>query len=124
MAFPGQLTCGVAIDVPDMIASTLSPVCHALTMLAPGAKVKRQGPTLLKVARASVLVLAPTTMASGADEGLKEQAFPPLLLPAAATTLMLRCVHKNGLVTGFEGGRFLYTVVSPLSLKSNTWTSH
>ena len=70
MGLYGQLTCGVAIDVPDIIASTLSPVYHALTMLAPGAKVNTQGPTLLKVARASVLVLAPTTRADGADEGL------------------------------------------------------
>ena len=99
MGLYGQLTCGVAIDVPDIIASTLSPVYHALTMLAPGAKVNTQGPTLLKVARASVLVLAPTTMASGADEGLKEQAFPPLLLPAATTTLMLRCACTTGLVS-------------------------
>ena len=82
-----------------MVASSVLLVGQALTMSAPGAKVNTQGPTLLKVARASVLVLAPTTMASGADEGLKEQAFPPLLLPAATTTLMLRCACTTGLVS-------------------------
>ena len=53
-----------------MVASSVLLVGQALTMSAPGAKVNTQGPTLLKVARASVLVLAPTTRADGADEGL------------------------------------------------------
>ena len=79
------------MDVPDMMASSVSPVKLALVMYAPGAKVKMQEPTLLKVARESVLVVAPTVIEFGADAGLYEQEPPPLSFPPAETTLMLLC---------------------------------
>ena len=57
-----------------------------------------QEPTLLKVARESELVVAPTAMEPGADDGLYEQESPPLLLPAAETTLMLLCGGSKEIV--------------------------
>ena len=78
-----------------MMASSESPVKLALVMYAPGAKVKMHDPTLLEVARASELVVAPTAKALGAEDGLYEQESPPLLFPAAETTLMLLCVGNK-----------------------------
>lgn len=43
---------------------------------------------LLKLAKASLSVLAPTVMDEGADEGDMVQASAPRLLPAAVTTVM------------------------------------
>ena len=53
-----------------------------------------QEPTLLKVARESELVVAPTENALGADDGLYEQESPPLLFPAAVTTLIFLCIGQ------------------------------
>ncbi len=85
---PQPLTCGAAMDVPLIVDSAVSELMPALVMYVPGAKIARHAPMLLKDARPSCWVLAPTVMALGADPGLLLQASARLLLPAATTTVM------------------------------------
>ena len=75
-------TCGVAIDVPEIVFVAVSLVFHDDVMLLPGAKMSRQGPKFENDARASVIVVAPTVMAFGTRAGDVVQAFT-LLFPAA-----------------------------------------
>ena len=60
---------------------------QALVTLCPGAKISTTEPKLLKLARASAMVVAPTVMAEGARAGLVDAA-STLLLPAATVTWM------------------------------------
>lgn len=60
----------------------------ALVIDCPGAKMLTHLPILLKLAKASLSVLAPTVMEEGAEEGDMVQASAPRLLPAAVTTMM------------------------------------
>src|SRR5205085_431839 len=76
------VTCGVAIDVPEMVLVAVSLVFHDEVMLLPGAKMSRQVPKFENDARASVMVVAPTVMALATRAGEVVQA-STLLLPAA-----------------------------------------
>ena len=67
-------TCGAAIEVPLMVLVAVSLVFHAEVMFSPGAKMSVQVPKLEKEARASVLVVALTVIASGTRAGVKLQA--------------------------------------------------
>lgn len=78
-------TCGVAIDVPEIVRVALSELVHAAVIELPGAWMSTHEPWLEKEDLASLLVVDPTVMASGADAGLLLQA-SPLSLPAATTT--------------------------------------
>src|SRR4051794_24499772 len=75
-------TCGVAIEVPLMVLVAVSAVFHAEVMSTPGAKMSVQVPKFEKEARASVLVVALTVIASGTRAGVKLQA-SLLALPEA-----------------------------------------
>ena len=74
-------TCGVAIEVPDMVASPVSLAYEADTIAAPGANAATHAPMLENEASASVFVVAPTVIACGADAGLCVHASAPRLLP-------------------------------------------
>src|SRR5262245_57066743 len=75
-------TCGVAMEVPLIVLLSASPVFQDEVMLWPGAKMSTHPPKLENEARASVLVVAPTVMASAARAG--EVLHASLLsLPAA-----------------------------------------
>ena len=80
-------TCGDAIEVPLMVARVelLTPI-QLEVMFTPGAKISRHVPKLLKLARTSVISVAPTVMAFGALEGESKHAFL-LLFPAATATV-------------------------------------
>src|SRR4051812_19136367 len=67
-------TCGLAIEVPLMVLVAVSLVFHADVIWLPGAKRSVQVPKLEKEARASVLVVALTVIASGTRAGVKLQA--------------------------------------------------
>ena len=75
-------TCGAAIDVPLIVLVAVSDVDHAEVMLEPGAKMSRHVPKFENDDRASLLVVAPTVIASATRAGDALQAFA-LLLPAA-----------------------------------------
>lgn len=66
-------TCGVAIDVPLIVAVAVFEVCPAERMSAPGAKRSRHLPTLEDpsedVHRASIEVVAPTVSAAATRAG-------------------------------------------------------
>jgi hypothetical protein len=62
-------TWGDAMEVPDKIAAAVFEVCHAAVIALPGANRSRHEPWLEYDARASVLVVAPTVIASGTREG-------------------------------------------------------
>src|SRR4030095_1239810 len=51
------VTCGVAIDVPEMVFVAVSLVLHADVMPLPGAKMSRQVPKLENEERGSVVVV-------------------------------------------------------------------
>jgi hypothetical protein len=59
----------VAIEVPDMMVSALSPALDAEVIDVPGANMNRQPPMLEKDARLSELVDAPIVMALGELDG-------------------------------------------------------
>src|SRR5687767_5370953 len=75
-------TCGVAMDVPLMVLVAVSLPIQAEVTLSPGAKMSTQVPQLENQARASVLLVAATVIASGVRAGVLLQA-SPLSLPAA-----------------------------------------
>mmetsp|Transcript_7196 Transcript_7196/g.18880 ORF Transcript_7196/g.18880 Transcript_7196/m.18880 type:complete len:206 (+) Transcript_7196:309-926(+) len=79
-------TCGVAMEVPEMVRVSESDEVHAAVMLDPGAWRSTQLPWLEKDDLASEDVVDPTVIASGADAGDVLQASPSSL-PAAATTM-------------------------------------
>src|SRR4051812_25115754 len=61
--------CGAAIDVPLIVFVAVSLVAHADVMLCPGAKMSTTLPKFENDARASLIVLAPTVMASPTRAG-------------------------------------------------------
>ena len=68
------VTCGVAIDVPEIVLVAVSLVFHDDVMLLPGAKMSRQGPKLENEERASVVVVEPTVIAFATRAGDTLQA--------------------------------------------------
>mmetsp|Transcript_5690 Transcript_5690/g.11853 ORF Transcript_5690/g.11853 Transcript_5690/m.11853 type:complete len:233 (+) Transcript_5690:545-1243(+) len=80
-------TCGEAIDVPSYTSVAPFPVSTADVIPSPGAKMSTHVPQLLKSARRSFSVLAPTVIASAADAGEVLQAFW-FSFPAATTTMI------------------------------------
>ena len=68
-------TCGVAIDVPEIVFIAVSLVLHDDVMLLPGAKMSRQAPKFENDERASLIVVAPTVIALATRAGEKLQAF-------------------------------------------------
>ena len=62
-------TWGLAIEVPFQVAVDVVERWVAERIPAPGAKMSRQLPKFEKEARASVEVVAPTVIASGAEAG-------------------------------------------------------
>ena len=62
-------TCGVAIEVPEIVLVAVSLVLQADVMLEPGAKISTQVPKFENDDRASELVVEPTVMAFGARAG-------------------------------------------------------
>ena len=75
-------TCGVAIEVPEIVLVAVSLVFHDDVMLLPGAKMSTQVPKFENEERASVVVVEPTVSALGTSAGELLQAFR-LSLPAA-----------------------------------------
>src|SRR3954447_25479200 len=73
-------TCGEAIDVP--LAVAVPPPRKSERIRSPGAKRSTHGPQFENSARASVCVLAPTTMARPSSPG-EERHASSRLLPAA-----------------------------------------
>ena len=75
-------TCGVAIDVPEIVLVAVSLVNQDEVMFTPGAKMSRQVPMLENEARVSLLPevppVAPTVIAAGVLAGVNEQALAPL----------------------------------------------
>ena len=68
-------TCGVAIDVPEIVFIAVSLVFHDDVMSLPGAKMSRQVPKFENEERASLIVVAPTVIALATRAGEKLQAF-------------------------------------------------
>ena len=62
-------TCGVAIDVPEIVLVAVSLVFHDDVMLLPGAKMSTHVPKFENEERASLVVVEPTVMALGARAG-------------------------------------------------------
>jgi len=75
-------TCGVAIEVPEIVFVAVSLVFQDEVMLEPGAKTSTHVPKFENDERASVLVVDPTVIALGSRAGEELHAFV-LLLPAA-----------------------------------------
>src|SRR5215510_6611605 len=63
------VTCGVAIDVPEIVLVAVSLVFHEDVMLLPGAKMSRQVPKFENDERASVEVVEPTVIALATRAG-------------------------------------------------------
>jgi hypothetical protein len=63
------VTCGVAIDVPEIVLVAVSLVFHDEVMLLPGAKMSTHVPKFENEERASVIVVEPTVIALGARAG-------------------------------------------------------
>lgn len=72
------------MEVPEMVLVALLPPIQADLIRTPGAKMSREVPKLEKLARASVLLVAPTVKAVGSEAGEKLLALA-LSLPAATT---------------------------------------
>ena len=68
------VTCGVAIDVPEIVFVAVSLVFHDDVMLLPGAKMSRQVPKFENDERASVVVVEPTVIALAVRAGETLQA--------------------------------------------------
>jgi hypothetical protein len=62
-------TCGLAMDVPEIVLMALLLVIHADVIELPGAKISTTEPKLEKEERASVEVVEPTVMASAVLAG-------------------------------------------------------
>jgi len=77
-------TCGQAIDVPEMVLICESERTHAAVIWEPGAWMSTHGPWFEKLLLASLLVVAPTVSAKGAEAGEKLQASASEF-PAATT---------------------------------------
>src|SRR3569832_37866 len=75
-------TCGVAIEVPEMISVAVSLVLYDERISEPGAKISTHVPKFEKDERASVFVVAPTVIALDTRPGEELHAFR-LSLPAA-----------------------------------------
>src|SRR4029079_10404889 len=69
------VTCGVAIDVPEIVFVAVSLVRHAEVMLLPGAKMSTQVRKFENDERASVIVVEPTVIAAAVRAGETLQAF-------------------------------------------------
>jgi hypothetical protein len=69
------VTCGVAIEVPEIVLVAVSLVLHADVMLLPGAKRSRQVPKLENEERASLVVVDPTVIAFATRAGDTLHAF-------------------------------------------------
>ena len=69
------VTCGVAIDVPEIVFVAVSLVFHDEVMLLPGAKMSTQVPKFENDERASVVVVEPTVIALGSRDGETLHAF-------------------------------------------------
>ena len=69
------VTCGVAIDVPEIVFVAVSLVFHDEVMLLPGAKMSTQVPKFENDERASVVVVEPTVIALGSRAGETLHAF-------------------------------------------------
>src|SRR5688572_21605540 len=80
-------TCGVAIDVPEIVFVAVVLVYHEEVMLMPGAKRSTQVPMFAHDGLVSVLSVALTVMAAATRAGEVLQAFwakrPKKPLPAA-----------------------------------------
>ena len=68
-------TCGVAIDVPEIVLVAVSLVFHDEVMLLPGAKMSTHVPKFENEERASVMVVEPTVIALAVRAGETLQAF-------------------------------------------------
>ena len=68
------VTCGVAIDVPEIMLVAVSLVFHDDVMSLPGAKMSTQVPKFENEERASVVVVDPTVIAFGTRAGETLQA--------------------------------------------------
>src|SRR6185436_20499650 len=80
-------TCGVAIEVPEIVLVAVLLVFQDDVMFDPGAKMSTQVPKFEKDDRASVVVVEPTVSAFATRAGDELQAFA-LLLPAATAIVM------------------------------------
>jgi hypothetical protein len=69
------VTCGVAIDVPEIVFVAVSLVFHDEVMLLPGAKMSTHVPKFENEERASVVVVEPTVIALAVRAGETLQAF-------------------------------------------------
>ena len=69
------VTCGVAIEVPEIVFVAVSLVFHDDVMLLPGAKMSTQVPKFENDERASVVVVEPTVIALGSRAGETLHAF-------------------------------------------------
>jgi len=63
------VTCGVAIDVPEIVLVAVSLVFHDEVMLLPGANMSRQVPKFENEERASLVVVEPTVIALATRAG-------------------------------------------------------
>src|SRR5258705_329233 len=75
-------TCGVAMEVPEIVLVAVSLVFHEDVMLEPGAKISTHVPKFENDERASVVVVEPTVIALATRAGDELQA-SALLFPAA-----------------------------------------
>ena len=82
------VTCGAAIDVPDLLQVAVLVSEHAACMELPGASTSTHGPRLEKPERPSEKVVEPTVNACGAEAGDSAHA-SDASLPAAATVTTL-----------------------------------
>ena len=69
------VTCGVAIDVPEIVLVAVSLVRHDDVMLLPGAKMSTHVPKFENEERASLVVVEPTVIAFAVRAGDTLQAF-------------------------------------------------
>ena len=68
-------TCGVAIEVPEMVLVAVSLVFHDEVILLPGAKMSRHVPKFENEERASLVVVDPTVIALATRAGEVLHAF-------------------------------------------------
>src|SRR5919198_5699255 len=110
-------TCGVAIEVPLIVLVAVSLVSQDEVMLTPGAKMSVQVPKLENDARASVLSLALTVIASATRAGVKLQA-SALELPDAIAYVMPSAIELRTAVSRVallpEAPRLMLATAGPL----------
>ena len=80
-------TCGVAMEVPEIVTVAVGEVHHAEVIDCPGAKMSTHGPQFENDARMSFDAVAPTVMAVGSLAGDFVQA-SELSLPAATAKVI------------------------------------